>query len=70
MSCRKKIRGIHDCTGTEFPEDISISDFSEVYLFFDYDFQNKPLELEKYVLPHNEVAILNAFLLFLYEYFK
>ena len=29
------------------PEDLSITDFSEVYLFFDYDFQNKNLELEK-----------------------
>ena len=28
-------------------EDISITDFSEVYLFFDYDFQNKNLELEE-----------------------
>lgn len=29
------------------PEDISITDFSEIYLFFDYDFQNKNLELEE-----------------------
>ena len=29
------------------PEDVSITDFSEVYLFFDYDFQNKNLELEE-----------------------
>ena len=28
------------------PEDVSITDFSEVYLFFDYDFQNKNLSLE------------------------
>lgn len=28
------------------PEDVSITDFSEVYLFFDYDFQNKNLELK------------------------
>lgn len=28
------------------PDDVSITDFSEVYLFFDYDFQNKNLELE------------------------
>jgi len=27
------------------PENVSITDFSEVYLFFDYDFQNKNLEL-------------------------
>ena len=27
-------------------------------------------QIKKYVLPHNEVAILNAFPLFLYEYFK
>ncbi|MCR5218407.1 MAG: hypothetical protein K6D58_07000, partial [Treponema sp.] len=27
-------------------------------------------ELEKYVLPNNEVSILNAFPLFLFEYFK
>ena len=33
------------------------------YLYF-----NNPLE--KYVLPGNEVSILNAFPLFLYEYFK
>ena len=29
------------------PEDVSITDFSEVYLFFDYDFQNKNLSLEE-----------------------
>ena len=28
------------------PENISITDFSEIYLFFDYDFQNKNLGLE------------------------
>lgn len=28
------------------PENVSIIDFSEVYLFFDYDFQNKNLRLE------------------------
>ena len=29
------------------PEEVSITDFSEVYLFFDYDFQNKNLSLEE-----------------------
>ncbi len=29
------------------PENVSITDFSEVYLFFDYDFQNKNLSLEE-----------------------
>lgn len=29
------------------PEDADISDFSEVFLFFDYDFQNKNLPLEE-----------------------
>ena len=28
-------------------DELSITDFSEVYLFFDYDFQNKNLELEE-----------------------
>ena len=28
------------------PENVSVIDFSEVYLFFDYDFQNKNLRLE------------------------
>ena len=29
------------------PDDLSITDFSEVYLFFDYDLQNKYLELDE-----------------------
>ena len=30
-----------------FPEDVKSSDFSEIYLFFDYDFQNENLTLEE-----------------------
>lgn len=31
----------------DLPEDVKTSDFSEIYLFFDYDFQNENLSLEE-----------------------
>ena len=31
----------------DLPEDVKASDFSEIYLFFDYDFQNENLTLEE-----------------------
>ena len=31
----------------DLPEDVKTSDFSEIYLFFDYDFQNENLTLEE-----------------------
>lgn len=36
-------------------DELSITDFSEVYLFFDYDFQNKNLELEELNAQLNEM---------------
>ena len=39
-------------------DELSITDFSEVYLFFDYDFQNKNLELEELNAQLNEMLEL------------
>ena len=36
-----------DNPDTPFGKDVKSSDFSEIYLFFDYDFQNKNLTLEQ-----------------------
>ncbi len=40
-------RKLASCKNLPFPEDLSITNFSEVFLFFDYDYQNKNLELDE-----------------------
>lgn len=41
---KRKVKSRHE---SPIPENIGISDFAEIYLFFDYDFQNKNLKLKE-----------------------